>query len=142
WLEFQHYYRQAKLLIDGVTPTEDPRQRVLRCRSFASLRWNTRAEKEYELALQVAPEDQQIRLEAYRTRGYCRIDERQWGAAATEFASACALDPDDVYLWRFRAVANVAAGDVAGYTETCRGMLERFEGTSDSRVACNLLLAC
>ncbi len=142
WLECRHYFREASLLIDGVAPTDDPRLYVLRCRAFAALRWNSRAEAEYAKALRLAPEDRQVRLEAHRTRGYCRIDEGQWRAAAAEFSAACELAPDDTYLWRFRAVADMASGDMDAYRQTCGEMLDRFEGTSDPLAACNLLLAC
>jgi len=97
---------------------------------------------EYDAALKLSPQDPQIRLEAHRNRGYCCIGRCQWGKAAAEFAKACELGPDDSYLWRFRAVAHVAAGDVAGYRQAGTAMVERFEKTEDRDTAANVLLVC
>jgi Flp pilus assembly protein TadD len=142
WLECQLYFREAKVLIDGSPPRDDPRLHVLRARAFAGLHWAEKAVPEYDAALKLSPQDPQIRLEAHRNRGYCCIGRCQWGEAAAEFAKACELGPDDSYLWRFRAVAHVAAGDVAGYRQACTAMVERFEKTEDRDTAANVLLVC
>jgi serine/threonine protein kinase/Flp pilus assembly protein TadD len=140
WLECQLYYREASVLIDGSPPRDDPRLQVLRARAFAGLRWSLKAVAEYDAALKLSPQDPQIRLEAHRTRGYCCTREGRWGEAAAEFAKACELGPNDSYLWRFRAVAHVAAGDVAAYRQACTAMVERFEKTEDRDTAANVLL--
>jgi serine/threonine protein kinase/Flp pilus assembly protein TadD len=142
WLECQFYYREARVLIDGSPPRDDPRLHVLRARAFAGLRWADKAAPEYDAALKLSPQDPQIRLEAHRNRGYCCTGLGQWGEAAAEFAKACELGPDDSYLWRFRAVAHVAAGDVAAYRQASTAMVERFEKTEDRDTAANVLLVC
>jgi serine/threonine protein kinase/Flp pilus assembly protein TadD len=142
WLECQLDYREARVLIDGSPPQDDPRLHVLRARAFAGLRWAEKAVPEYDAALKLSPQDPQIRVEAHRNQGYCRVARGQWGEAAAEFAKACELRPEDSYLWRCRAVAHFAAGDVDAYRQACAAMLERFETTEDRATAGNVLLAC
>jgi tetratricopeptide (TPR) repeat protein len=142
WLECRLYYHEARVLIDGSPPRDDPRLHVLRARALASLRWSLKAVPEYDAALKLSPQDRQIRLEAHRNRGYSYTGLRQWGEAAGEFARACELRPDDSYLWRFRAVAHLAAGDVAAYRQACMAMVERFGKTEDRVAAGNVLLVC
>jgi hypothetical protein len=142
WLECQIYYREASVLIDGSAPRDDPRLHVLRARAFAGLRWVEKAIPEYDAALRMSPQDPQIRLESHRNRGYHCKDLRQWGEAAAEFVKACELAPDDSYLWRFRAVAHIAAGDVAAYQQDCTAMVERFAKTEDRITAGNVLQVC
>jgi eukaryotic-like serine/threonine-protein kinase len=142
WLECQLYYREAKVLIDGAPPVDDPRLHVLRARAFAGLRWCEKAAQEYDAALKLTPRDPQVLLEAHRNRGYWCTEQRQWGEAAAEFAKASELQLDDSYLWRFQAVAHLAAGDADAYRRTCAAMLERFEKTEVRLTAGNVLLAC
>jgi eukaryotic-like serine/threonine-protein kinase len=142
WLECQLFYREAKALIDGSPPPEDPRLRVLRARALAGLRWNTKADVEYAEAMKLVPHDSQVHLEAHRNRGYCCVGLRQWSQAAAEFARASEMQPDDTYLWHFRAEAHLAAGEVAAYREACAAMVERFKKTGDARKARNVVVAC
>jgi serine/threonine protein kinase/uncharacterized protein HemY len=142
WLECQLYFREAKVLCDGAPPADDPRLNVLRARAFAALRWSEKAGEEYDAALKLNPRDPQVRLEAHRNWGYRCTGLRQWREAAAEFAKASELQPDDSYLWRYRAVAHLAAGDAEAYRQTCTAMLERFEKTEDRVAAGNVLLAC
>jgi tetratricopeptide (TPR) repeat protein len=142
FLEGQLLYREAKLLIDGVAPSVDPRLHVLRARALAGLRWSKEAVREYDAALNLNPDDRQVRCEAYRVRGHSFVQQRQWHQAAAEFAEACELQPDDAYLWRFLAVAYFAAGDTEAYRRTCLSMMEQFATTTDGVTAGNVLLAC
>jgi Flp pilus assembly protein TadD len=111
WVECQLLYREARVLIDGAPPPDDPRLHVLRARSYAGLRWNTEAEVEYAAALKLAPHDPQVRLEAHRNRAYSCVGRRQWSEAAAEFTRASELQPDEVELWKYRTVAHLGAGD-------------------------------
>jgi tetratricopeptide (TPR) repeat protein len=142
WLECQLYYREAKVLIDGSPPPDDPRLHVLRARAFAGLRWSGKAGAEYDAALKLSSQDPEVRLEAHRNRGYWYTGHGQWREAAAEFAKASELHPDDWHSWRFQAVAHFAAGDVEAYQQTCTAMLERFEKTEDGTAACNVLMGC
>jgi serine/threonine protein kinase/Tfp pilus assembly protein PilF len=142
WLEGEHYYREARLLIDGSLPPDDPRLHVLRARAFAGLRWPDRAEVEYAAALKQWPHDQQVRFEAHVNRGGWFEHLGQWSEAAGEFARAAELQPDEAYLWCYRAVALLAAGDIPAYRHTCATMLQRFEKTADARTASDVVMAC
>src|SRR4029077_20532121 len=97
---------------------------------------------EYDAALKLNLRDPQVCLEAHRNRGYWCVGLRQWGEAAAEFAKASQLQPDDSYLWRFRALAHFAAGDADAYRQPCAAMLKRFEKTEVRQTAGNVLLAC
>jgi serine/threonine protein kinase/tetratricopeptide (TPR) repeat protein len=142
WLECQLYFREAKVLIDGAPPADDPRLHVVRARAFAALRWSEKAGEEYDAALKLHLQDPRVRVEAHRNWGYRCTGLRQWREAAAEFAKASELQPEDSYLWRYRAVAHFAAGDAEAYRQTCAAMLERFEKTEDRTAAGNVLLAC
>lgn len=142
WLEGHLYYREAKLLIDGSAPPDDPRLHVLRARALAGIRRPSQAEAEYAVAFKGLPNDPQIALEVHRNRGYIHIGRRQWPQAASEFDQASELQPNDSTLGRFVAVAHLASGEVAPYRQSCASLLQRFEKTEDRDVACDVLLAC
>src|SRR5260370_25827729 len=78
WLECQLHYREARMLIDGSPPPDDPRLHVLRARAFAGLRWAEKAIPEYDAALKLSPQDPQIRLDSHRNRGYYCRGLRKW----------------------------------------------------------------
>jgi serine/threonine protein kinase/Flp pilus assembly protein TadD len=142
YLECQLLYREAKLLIEGSPPPDDPRLHVVRARGLAGLDWVEQAISEFDAALRLSPHDPQIRLEAHRNRGKYFVKRRQWRDAAAEFAKASALRPDDACLWRYRAVAHFADGNAGAYRQTCTAMLERFAQTLDGATAANVLLSC
>ena len=142
WLECQWYYREAKQLIDGQPPPDDPRLLVLRARAFAGLRWDADADAQYAAALQHRPNDPRIRLEAHRSRGYNFVERKQWHDAAVEFVQASELARDDSELWRYRAVAHLGADELDDYRRVCQEMFARFRTTHDSRAACNTVFAC
>jgi tetratricopeptide (TPR) repeat protein len=142
YLECQILYREARLLIDGAPPPDDPRLHVLRARALAALHRFDQSIAEYDAAVSLSPLDAQIRAESHRNRGGSFIDRGQWAEAATEFARAAELYPHDGDLWRFQAVAEVAAGDFDAYRRTCAAMLERFAQTTDHATAGNVLLVC
>jgi serine/threonine protein kinase/Flp pilus assembly protein TadD len=142
WMECRFYYHEAKVLIDGSGPPDDPRVRVLRARAFTGVRWHSKAEAEYAAALKRLPHDAQIRLEAYRNRGYGAIHRGNWKQAAVEFARASELNPDEVYYGVFRAVGHLVAGERSAYRQTCAALVQRFENTKEMKTACNVVLAC
>lgn len=142
WLECQHYYREAKLLIDGSPPPDDPRLHALRARAFAGLRWPSRAEVEYAQVLKAWPHDRQIQFEAHVNRAQAAVHRSQWRQASSEFAQASELQPEVAYLWTHRAIAQLAAGDVDAYRQTCASMLKHFEKTENARTASDVLHAC
>ena len=62
WVEFQLYYREAKLLIDGTVPSDDPRLHVLRACALAAMLRGPAADVEFAAALMLRPDDTQVRL--------------------------------------------------------------------------------
>jgi len=142
FLEGEHYYREAKLLIDGSPPPDDPRLHALRARAFAGLRWPSRAEVEYAHVLKARPDDRQIQFEAHANRAQSFVQLGRWGQAAQEFARANELQPEVAFLWTHRAIALLAAEDVDAYRQTCAAMLKRFAKTEDARTASDVLEAC
>jgi serine/threonine protein kinase/Flp pilus assembly protein TadD len=142
WLEFEIYYRQACVLIDGAAPVDDPRVHVLRARACAGLHRRDMAIVEFDAALKLNPADRQVLLEAHRNRGQDHVQRQEWSRAAAEFRRACELRPEDARLRRFQAVADFAAADLGAYRQTCADMLEQFSGTQDPLTACNVLHAC
>jgi len=142
YLECQIFYREAKLLIDGAPPADDPRLHVLRGRALAGLDLVEQAAPEFEAALRLNSHDPLIRLETHRNRGACGVHGRHWRDATAEFAKAVELRPEDPKLWRFLAVAHFAAGDFDAHRQTCMAMLERFGRSQERFDAGNLLLAC
>jgi serine/threonine protein kinase/predicted Zn-dependent protease len=142
WLEFQHYYHEARLLIDGSSPPDDPRLHVLRARSFAGLRWPARAQVEYAEVVKIWPNDRQVRFEAHVNRAQSLVHLREWRQAAGELAHANEIHPEVAYLWTHRAIALLAAGDVDAYRQTCTAMVQRFKETANARTASDVLMAC
>ena len=142
WLEGRLFCHEAKLLIDGAPPPDDPRRHVLRARALAGLRRHREAEAEYALALERLPRDRQIALEDHRNRGYGCIEPGQWKQAAGEFDRAIELEPNDALLRQLAAVTHLRAGEVDAFRKTCAAMIERFENTQDIAVACCVLRAC
>ncbi len=142
WMEYRLLYREAKLTIDGVAPPPDPRLRVLRARAFAALRDHASADAEYALALRDLGDDAQARLESHRNRGYLHASAGQWVEAAAEFSRAATLQPDEIRLRFFQAVAQAAAGDHDARRQTCREMLTRFDKSGDQTSKCLLVRTC
>ncbi len=142
WVEFQIYYREACMLIDGNAPKEDGREHVLKARSLAALRWRDLAEKEYETALKLMADDDQVRTESYCNLGDRAIDLREFNSAIGNFQHALELQPRNAWLWRFLAVSHIAAHDDVGYRKLCEKLVTRFLETQDRVEACNVLQVC
>jgi tetratricopeptide (TPR) repeat protein len=142
WVEFNVYFREATLLIEGALPVEDPRLHVLRARSFAGLRDHAAAGREFATAIQLGLADPRVRMEMHRCAGYSAVARKDWNAAASAFVSAGELAPDDAVLACFQAVALAAAGRYDEYRRMCSALVERFGDTKDAVEACNVLFAC
>ncbi len=142
YLECQLLYAEARELIDGAPPPDDPRLHVLRARAFAGLDWMEQAASEFDAALRLSPQDPQLRLEAHHNRGRLYVDRRRWRDAAAEFSKAAELEPDNAKVCACRALAHFADGDVDAYRQTCKAMLEHFGRTEDRFASGNVLLPC
>ena len=138
WLESDLYLRQARSLL-GLADKPDPRVRVLRARAFAGLRRPQEAAKEYAAALQLAPDDPQIQMEALRNRGTLHVSRGEFAEASAAFEQAVQLRLQDERLWDHLAMAQLASGNVDGYRRTCAAMVEQLGQTQTSTVAYNMM---
>jgi tetratricopeptide (TPR) repeat protein len=142
WLECQLFYREAKVLIDGAPPPDDPRLHVVRARGFAGLGQRDKAAVEYAEALKLRPDDPQFLVEAHYNRGNFAAQRSQWGRAAAEFERASELRLMDARLWCLRAAAHLQAGEVDAYRQACAAMIERFERSEEPRLANDMVRTC
>lgn len=62
--------------------------------------------------------------------------------AAEEFDVASSLSPDDCRLMEFKALMQLAAGEIDAYRTTCADMMWRFGKTQDSAVATTIVDGC
>jgi WD40 repeat protein/class 3 adenylate cyclase/tetratricopeptide (TPR) repeat protein len=68
----------------------------------------------------------------HRDRGEAHAQLGAWSKAAADLGSAASLEPDDLFAAWFRlALAQLAAGDAAGYRETCARLFAQFGQTAD-----------
>jgi WD40 repeat protein len=76
--------------------------------------------------------------------------ERAWGEARSgrylravdDYAATIALGTDPPRVWWLKAVAHLAAEDLAGYRKTCAGMLERFRRNDHPSIMNDVAFAC
>jgi hypothetical protein len=69
-------YREAKGLIDGSAPPEDPRLWVIRGRAFGALKREKETSACYAKALKLGPHDVQVRLAALPPEGDPDVEAR------------------------------------------------------------------
>jgi serine/threonine protein kinase/Flp pilus assembly protein TadD len=98
-----HFVAEAKALIQGSRPPEDPRWWAIRGRSLAVLGRTRQAAAEFGRAVAAKPRDLSIRLAHFRFL----VDQGQWHRAEKTLAAAVALKPDSADVWMdgFRAYA-------------------------------------
>jgi WD40 repeat protein/serine/threonine protein kinase/tetratricopeptide (TPR) repeat protein len=118
--------------LDPILFGPDP---TLRARALAKLgRWDE-AEADFNQAVRLRPH----RLSRYE-RGEFYSACGAYARAISDFAQTLEREPDDAQIHYRLAIANLVAGDLAGYRTACSRMLGRFQ-SSDSvfhanRVAC------
>jgi serine/threonine protein kinase/Flp pilus assembly protein TadD len=135
WVACQLYYREARTVMGLAPAPDDARLRVLRARAFGGMRWTDKAVAEFDQAVQRNPRDEQVLLEAHRSRGYHHISLGQWGEAADQYARASALRLEEPYFWFCQALTHLGAGELEAYRRVCAAMLDRFGNSQDPRAA-------
>jgi WD40 repeat protein/serine/threonine protein kinase/tetratricopeptide (TPR) repeat protein len=90
-----------------------------------------RALHDYTRAVELAPQEWEARLQ----RGVAHAHLRQWQLAAADFARNRDEGTDDPHVWRYFALANLAAGNSAAYRAACADLLERFGPAADPETA-------
>src|SRR5262249_39693780 len=141
WLEYQHFYWEAKMLLDARPPPDDIRLTVLRARAFAALHWHDKADAEYAKALQAWPADTQIQLVRHCNRAHLYACKGKLDLTAAQLDEASALEPNDPSVYHFRAAAHLGAGQGTAYRRVCAQLMERFEKTQDPSTAHDVVLA-
>jgi tetratricopeptide (TPR) repeat protein len=103
WQEALLLYREAKLLIDGTPPDENPRLWVVRGRALAAINLKDKAAAAASRALTLAPNDTAIHEACFRL--YAELG--YWDQANAEHAAAVKANPEDplVVLQFFRYFA-------------------------------------
>src|SRR5262249_22075855 len=97
-----------------------------------------KAEADYAKAIQVRPDDANLRFGLYESYG----SERLWAEAVPHIRKAVELAPEDHWTWYNLAPLLLQVGDVEGFRQACRDMLVRFGATEDLMVAERLSKAC
>ena len=73
--------------------------------------------------------------------GHAAADRGDWPATVEAFERVLHQAPDEVLYWHWLAIANLAAGNRAGYDKACREMLKRIGPDSSEHELINCLLA-
>jgi tetratricopeptide (TPR) repeat protein len=71
----------------------------------------------------------------YLGRGRIRAEQDQWARAVDDFTRAGELAPKRTEGPYYCALAQLGKGDVAGYRQTCSGLLKEFGSTRDAEKA-------
>ncbi|HEY8506634.1 MAG TPA: tetratricopeptide repeat protein, partial [Gemmataceae bacterium] len=142
WVECRRHFREAKRLLDGAPPPEDPRLLAVRGRALSYLGRKEEAQASYDRALALGLDDPALRTGATVNRAQSHVWAGRWAEAAAEFDRAVERLPGNADLWHCRAVARLMAGDRAGYRAACAGMCERFGATADPGDAAHTVAAC
>ncbi|HET6880872.1 MAG TPA: protein kinase [Pirellulales bacterium] len=142
WLGLNLLYREAKTLIDGSPPAEDPRLFVARARAFAALGDEKNASESYAKAAEQVEVLREALTRAVEKSPYhaaawrgCGEHFANWGLlpeAAADFARADKLEqPPNSLACVTHALLRAYLGDAPGYGEACRPMLARFTDSTD-----------
>jgi WD40 repeat protein/tRNA A-37 threonylcarbamoyl transferase component Bud32/tetratricopeptide (TPR) repeat protein len=75
----------------------------------------------------------------FLTRGRAHAERGAWDKARADFGRAAALAPEDVEGWRRLALANLAAGRMGAYRETCGRLLAFLQPSPEVPLATFLL---
>lgn len=98
WLDlarFQVYHREAKTLIEGTDPGENPGSTALRARVRDDLASQDKTSIDYRLALWLQPTDPYLWL----ALGRHHVEQRKWAEAEVELTRAASLTPGDPEVW-------------------------------------------
>jgi serine/threonine protein kinase/Flp pilus assembly protein TadD len=111
WLEFLVIYREAKTLIEGAPPPDDPQDHIVRARAWVVLGQNEQAAAAYARAVALKPDDPRIRLQGVRVY----TDLGRWDKADSEYAQATKLRTNDpqFHLDAFHLFASLKRWDRA-----------------------------
>jgi WD40 repeat protein/tetratricopeptide (TPR) repeat protein len=72
-----------------------------------------------------ASADPDSMLQARQIRGIAFAELKKWSDARTEFVRVTELAPNSVIHWEWKALSELAAGDLAAWRETCAAIFQR-----------------
>jgi tetratricopeptide (TPR) repeat protein len=98
---------------------------------FAELGLYDRADADFAQAVDLKPDDPQLWL----ARGQILGRLGRWRQAGPALDRVIALNPSHHWAWYISAPLRLEVGDVKGYRQLCREMLEHFGKTQDPRIA-------
>jgi tetratricopeptide (TPR) repeat protein len=123
----------AKLI--GMTPDDKRLWISLWEAEFRSKQFDT-ALRRYARAIEEKPEW----AFGWVGRGVTFCELGEWAKASADFSRAVELREAPIYVWYFRALLCLRAGDADGYRKVCASMRERW-GTSDNWVLWTCVMA-
>ncbi|HJT33051.1 MAG TPA: tetratricopeptide repeat protein [Pirellulales bacterium] len=162
-------YREAKIMLEGSPPPDDPRPIVARAHAFAALAERDKADEACARAVELGVKNFGVRLAcarihaelheyekaladfceaieldpnsaaAWNERGAAYANVHEYDKAIADYARAIELDQNNVFLWYCHALLRCGTSDPEGYRNDCTAMLERF-GKSEDRATANLLV--
>jgi serine/threonine protein kinase/Flp pilus assembly protein TadD len=114
WIEHLVIYREAKTLVDGSPPPDDPQDDIVRARAWAVLHKSEQSDAAYAKATAARPDDVGIRLQGV----WMNADLNRWDKADAEYALAAKLRIDDpqFHLDAFRMFARLKQWERADAT--------------------------
>ncbi len=78
----------------------------------------------------------------YSLMGEMSATSGDYKLAAAAFAGGTSIEPNDAWLWRVRALTELASGDPNAYSRTCRDIIQLFGGTQSQYTASSLVWTC
>jgi WD40 repeat protein/tetratricopeptide (TPR) repeat protein len=120
----------------------DPALYVRRARAYAELGQADRAAAHYLHALFLDPSADLWTADQASRRGAAAVRAGDWPAAAAAFAVVVRHNPDDLTWWRALLLAQLGAGQVDAYRQTCTRLLARFGETRDYGQAKSVASLC
>jgi tetratricopeptide (TPR) repeat protein len=131
---------QLDKIIEELKPTDRLTVDMLTQRARAQVclgDWE-KAEADYAKALNLRPDDANLRFALYESYG----TERLWAEAVPHMRKAVELASEDYWKWYNLAPLLLQVRDVEGFRQVCRDLLARFGNTQDLTIAERISKAC
>jgi WD40 repeat protein len=81
-------------------------------------------------------------VKQWEERAWAHVRDGQWEVAMADFGRLVKFDPSNHWRWTDSIVFRLQMGDVEGYRQHCREMLQRFGNTDDPEIADRTAKAC
>ncbi|MGH7170929.1 MAG: redoxin family protein, partial [Gemmataceae bacterium] len=135
WLCHVLLYREARTLIDGSPPPDNPLWETARARAFAALGEQKKAETACAKALSQAPKSLAVRLACARLHA----ELAQWDKAGADLAGDIEADPDKKRLTQFYFLRAMVNGRLDRFAEAVADFTQTRKPAADSPLVPNNL---